>query len=66
MQKFLPLVGVLVFGIAVIKILIMLSGPWLNRDATALDVIGLVSLFVGMCALLSFYLSKTKLFADKE
>lgn len=67
MAKFLPLVGVLVFGIFVIKLMVLFGAPWMNRDASGLDVVMIIGLFVGMCAMLSFALSKTSLFKeDKE
>lgn len=64
MQKFLPLIGVLLFGIGVIKILVLFGAPWMNRDASALDVVLLVGLFISMCGGLAFALSKTSLFTD--
>jgi hypothetical protein len=66
MKKFLPLVGVLVFGIGVLKLFALLSAPWLNHDASALDVVMMISLFVGMCAFLSFMLSRTELFREEK
>lgn len=64
MQKFLPLIGVLLFGIGVIKVLVIFGAPWLNRDASALDVLMMIGLFVGMCGGLAFALTKTSLFSD--
>jgi hypothetical protein len=58
MKKFLPLVGVLVFGIGVLKLFALLSAPWLNHDASALDVVMMISLL--FFVLLSFVISCDK------